>query len=197
MVERESAVKRLKANVRRRAIPIGRGLSRLGITPNFLTVTGCLLNFGVGAVLAFGYDLIGGVLVLVVGAFDMLDGALARATNRSTRFGAFLDSTLDRYSEAAVFLGILASAATRGDVAIVLLTYTAAVGSLMVSYARARAEGLGLSCEVGMLQRPERIILLGLGLIFGLTLPALVILAVLTNVTAIQRILHVRGIARD
>jgi CDP-diacylglycerol--glycerol-3-phosphate 3-phosphatidyltransferase len=195
--ERNSAVQRLKADARRRAVPIGRWLSRLGITPNSLTVAGCLLNFGVGAVLTLGYNQIGGVLVLVVGAFDMLDGALARAAGKSTRFGAFLDSTLDRYSEAAVFLGILASAAARADLTVVLLTYAAAVGSLMVSYARARAECLGISCDVGWLQRPERVILLGLGLILGLTLPVLAILAVLTNVTAIQRILHVRATTHD
>ena len=197
MSEQRGAVARLKSEVRQRALPIGRGISRLGISPNMLTVAGCLLNFGVGAILALGYTQIGGVLVLVVGAFDMLDGALARATGRSTRFGAFLDSTLDRYSEVAVFFGILVAASLRGDTVVVGLTYAAAVGSLMVSYARARAEGLQLTCDVGLLQRPERIIVLGLGLIVGLVTPALVILAVLTNVTAIQRILHVQRVARD
>lgn len=186
----------LKGQARRAAEPIGRALARLGITPNALTTLGCLLNFGVGAVLALGYSQIGGVLVLVVGAFDMLDGAVARATDRATTFGAFLDSTLDRYSEAAVFLGILVEGARRGDLQIVLLTYAAAIGSLMVSYARARAEGLGLRGDVGWLQRPERIVLLGFGLIFGLTVPALAILAILTNVTAIQRIVHVHRLTQ-
>jgi CDP-diacylglycerol---glycerol-3-phosphate 3-phosphatidyltransferase len=186
---------RVKSEVRRQAVPVGRALGRLGISPNFLTTLGCLLNFAVAGVIALGYSQVGGLLVLVVGAFDTLDGALARATGKTTRFGAFLDSTLDRYSEAAIFLGILAEAASRGDMTIVLLSYGAAVGSLMVSYARARAEGLGLRGDVGWLQRPERIILLALGLILGLTQPVLWVLAILTNFTAIQRILYVRRAA--
>ncbi len=193
----EPLMDRIKRQARRGAEPIGRALARTGLSPNALTVLGCLLNFGVAVVLGFGYERIGGVLVLVAGAFDTLDGALARAAGRSTTFGAFLDSTLDRYSEAAIFLGILADGARRGDLQVVLLTYAAAFGSLMVSYARARAEGLGLRGDVGWLQRPERVVLLGVGLIVGLTLPALWILAVLTNLTAIQRILHVRRLTRD
>jgi CDP-diacylglycerol--glycerol-3-phosphate 3-phosphatidyltransferase len=185
-------IDQLKARVRGGAVPIGRALAGLGITPNALTIAGCLLNFGVGAVIALGYHWQGGILVLLVGAFDMLDGAVARASGRATTFGAFLDSTLDRYSEAAIFLGILADGTQRGDLQVVLLAYAAAIGSLMVSYARARAEGLGLRGDVGWLQRPERVVLLGLGLIFGLLVPALWVLAILTNVTAVQRILHVR-----
>jgi len=191
-----SPMDRVKARARTGAEPVGRALARTGITPNALTVIGCILSFGVGAVLALGYQWQGGILVLVAGAFDTLDGALARASGRVTTFGAFLDSTLDRYSEAAIFLGILADAARRGDVQVVLLTYAAAIGSLMVSYARARAEGLGLRGDVGWLQRPERVVVLGLGLILGLVVPALWVLAILTNLTAVQRILHVRNLTR-
>jgi len=191
-----SPMDRVKARARTGAEPIGRALARTGMTPNALTVVGCILNFGVGAILALGYQWQGGILVLVVGAFDTLDGALARASGRATTFGAFLDSTLDRYSEAAIFFGILADAVRRGDIQVVLLTYAAAIGSLMVSYARARAEGLGLRGDVGWLQRPERVVILGLGLILGLVVPALWILAILTNLTTLQRILHVRNLTR-
>ena len=190
-------VERLKARARQGVEPIGRALARTGLSPNVVTVAGCVLSFGVGAVLATGYPQLGGVLVLVAGAFDTLDGALARAAGRSTTFGAFLDSTLDRYSEAAIFLGILVDGARRGDLQVVLLAYAAVVGSLMVSYARARAEGLGLRGDVGWLQRPERVVLLGFGLILGLAVPALWILAVFTNLTALQRVLHVRRLTRD
>ena len=196
MADHLSPMDRVKARARTGAEPIGRALARTGMTPNALTVVGCILNFGVGAILALGYQWQGGILVLVVGAFDTLDGALARASGRATTFGAFLDSTLDRYSEAAIFFGILADAVRRGDIQVVLLTYAAAIGSLMVSYARARAEGLGLRGDVGWLQRPERVVILGLGLILGLVVPALWIIAILTNLTALQRILHVRNLTR-
>src|SRR5205823_10365986 len=125
--------------------------------------------FGVALVLASGATLVGGVLVLLVGLFDTLDGALARVTNRKTTFGAFIDSTLDRYSEAVVVLGIVYAALERNDRATVLLAFAMLVGSLMVSYARARAEGLGLRAEVGLVPRPERIVVLGIGLIPGQT----------------------------
>lgn len=182
---------------RRLAERIASGLALTGITPNTLTILGFVLNGVVGAILAFGYLGIGGVLVLVVGAMDTLDGALARITGRVSSFGAFLDSTLDRYSEAAIFLGLLIWYGRQEDLQGTILTYAVVVGSLMVSYTRARAEGLGLRCEVGLLARPERIVLLGIGLIlnqilFGQALlVALWILAILTNFTALQRIVHV------
>lgn len=187
---------RLKNQARMGMEPVGQALARTGISPNVLTTVGCLLNFGVAAVIAFGSLSIGGVLILVAGAFDMLDGALARAAGRTTTFGAFLDSTLDRYSEAAIFLGVFVEGALRGDLQVQLLAYAAAIGSLMVSYARARAEGLGLRNSVGILQRPERVILLGVGLIFGLEVYALWMLAILTNLTALHRILHVRRLTQ-
>jgi len=135
---------------------------------------------------------VGGALVLVAGLFDMLDGALARLSHRTTRFGAFLDSTLEvRYAEAVLMLGLLVPYLARPGSAEPLLIYAVLVGSLMVSYARARAEGLGLRCEVGWAPRPERIFLLALGLIVDQVLPVLIILAVITNFTAVQRIVHV------
>lgn len=167
------------------------GLGRTGITPNMLTVVGLALNVAVAVVLAAGYLTIGGALLLVAGAFDMLDGALAKATNQTTLFGAFLDSTLDRYSEIVVFFGLLLYLQATGQTLEAGLVYAAAVGSLLVSYARARAEALGFNCEVGMLARPERVIVLAAGLLVGYPAVALWVLAVMTNITAMQRILHV------
>jgi CDP-diacylglycerol---glycerol-3-phosphate 3-phosphatidyltransferase len=173
------------------------GLSRTGITPNGLTIVGLALNVGVAAVLASGQLLLGGVLLLVAGLFDMLDGALAKATNQATKFGAFLDSTLDRYSELVVFFGLLLAFQAAGQLLEVALIYVAAAGSLLVSYARARAESLGFDCEVGLLARPERILLLAAGLILGYPLIVLWVLAVLTNVTAVHRIVHVWRLQRN
>jgi CDP-diacylglycerol--glycerol-3-phosphate 3-phosphatidyltransferase len=182
---------RLKGGGKQIAETLARVIARTGISPTQLTLVGFVLNLVVAAVLASGSLRLGGALLLLAGAFDSLDGALARITGRSTTFGAFLDSSLDRYSEAALLLGLLSDAVRRGDPAVASLAFVVIVGSLMVSYCRARAEGLGLTCEVGIAPRPERIILLGVGLMVGLELPALVILAILTHVTTVQRILHV------
>jgi CDP-diacylglycerol---glycerol-3-phosphate 3-phosphatidyltransferase len=169
-------------------------LARLGLTPNSLTLIGLLLNVGVALVLASGQLVLGAVLFLMANAFDTLDGTMARLTGRVTRFGAFFDSTLDRYAEAVVYLGLSAWLFSEGDGPSLLAAYLAIIGSLMVSYTRARAEGLGLSGEVGWLQRPERIVLLSIGLLLHpyLLSPVLWILAVLTNVTSAQRMLHVK-----
>ena len=145
-----------------------------GLTPNMLTIIGLLLNIVVAAVLARGYLFVGGILVIGAGLFDLLDGAMARVTEQTTPFGAFLDSTLDRFSEAILYGG--------------LLIYATICGSLMVSYARARAEGLGYKLQNGLLARPERIIIFAAGLILGHVVYALWFLAIFTNVTACQRI---------
>jgi CDP-diacylglycerol---glycerol-3-phosphate 3-phosphatidyltransferase len=168
-----------------------RWLAFTGVTPNMLTVIGFLLTVGVAGVIASGYEQLGGVLVILVGLFDMLDGAVARVRGMKTRFGAFLDSTLDRYSEAVVLGGVLV---VYPELQTALLILAALAGSLLVSYSRAKAEGkdIGVHGEVGWLPRPQRIVLLSAGLITGLVVPALWVLAVFTNVTTIQRILHVR-----
>jgi CDP-diacylglycerol--glycerol-3-phosphate 3-phosphatidyltransferase len=186
----------VKLSAKRLSEAIARALARTGVSPTQLTLIGFTLNVAVAAVLAAGLLPLGGALLLVASAFDTVDGALARVAKRATTFGAFLDSTLDRYSEAALLLGLLYDASRRGDVAVSIATYVAIVGSLLVSYCRARAEGLGLACEVGIAPRPERIVTLGVGLLVGLELPALVLLAVLTHVTAVQRILHVYQLTR-
>ena len=169
-------------------------LARAGVSPNTLTIIGLCLNALVALVLSLGHPVLGGALVLVANAFDMLDGAVARVSGKGTRFGAFLDSTVDRYAEALLYLGVLAWLFSVGDAASLLAGYLAIVGSLMVSYARARAEGLGVEGEVGWLPRPERILLLAIGLLFYqyLLTPVLWLLALLTNVTVTQRMLYVR-----
>lgn len=162
-----------------------------GLTPNALTVIGLLLNCVVAVVLAQGYLLIGGILVLGAGLFDLLDGAMARITGQITPFGSFLDSTLDRYSEVILYGGLLFYMLTTPDAKVgVILIHLTICGSIMVSYARARAEALGYKLQVGLLARPERIIILAAGLILGHPIWALWLLAIFTNVTTIQRIYH-------
>lgn len=168
-----------------------RALARTGITPNQLTVLGLLLTIGVAWILSRGDFLLGGFLVLLSGAFDLLDGGLARATGRTTRFGALLDSTFDRFSEAALFLGLMSYYANQGSYQEIMLIGAAMAGSMTTSYVRARAEGLGLTCEVGLFTRPERVIVLAIGLIFNQMLVVLWVIAVLSNLIAWQRVLHV------
>jgi phosphatidylglycerophosphate synthase len=184
----------IRPRARRFAESPARLIARTGISPNVLTLTGLLLNLVVAAVIASGHPVAGGILVILANAFDMLDGALARVTGKVSRFGAFLDSTIDRYEEALIFLGIGVWLHIRGEGVLLLPCYLAIIGSLMVSYTRARAEGLGVRGEVGWLPRPERIIVLAVGLLFSsyLLAPVLWALAVLTNLTAVQRILHAK-----
>lgn len=166
-------------------------LAKTGLNPNVLTVLGLLLAFGVAWILSTGHFFVGGFLVLVSGAFDLLDGALARASGRSTRFGALLDSTFDRFSEAAMFLGLLAYYANQGSYQELVLVGAGLVGSMMTSYVKARAEGLGLTCEVGIFTRSERVIVLAIGLILNQMLVVLWIIAVLANLIAWQRLFYV------
>ncbi len=172
-------------------------LGRLGFTPNALTVIGSALTASVGLLIAQGWFVAAGVCLFLFSVTDTLDGALARATNRVSLFGAFLDSVCDRYAECFVFFGLVWWYQSTGNSVGVLLSYVALVSSLMVSYSRARAEGIGLqAADVGWFQRPERIILLGLGLLGGAFAPVvllvvLAILAVLTTVTVLQRVVHV------
>jgi CDP-diacylglycerol--glycerol-3-phosphate 3-phosphatidyltransferase len=195
-------VKQLKARSRASAEVPARWLGRLGLTPNALTVIGSLLTASVGLLVAQGWFLAAGVCLWLFSATDTLDGALARATNRVSVFGAFLDSVCDRYAEAAVFFGLVWWYQSEGSTLGVVLAYLALVGSLMVSYARARAEGVGLqAAEVGWFQRPERIVLLGLGFMAAaIYAPALLVvlaaLVVLTTVTVLQRVLHVARTSR-
>jgi CDP-diacylglycerol--glycerol-3-phosphate 3-phosphatidyltransferase len=183
--------------VRGYVLVVGGALARLGLSANMLTVIGLLLNAAVATVIASGHPRWGGALLLVASVFDMLDGAVARATGTISKFGGFLDSTLDRYSESVVFLGVLIYLLDTDDAKTgSILVYIATVGSLMISYARARAEALGWKASVGLVARPERVILLALCLLIDHPLWALWALAVLTHVTAATRIHHVWRLSR-
>jgi CDP-diacylglycerol--glycerol-3-phosphate 3-phosphatidyltransferase len=192
----------IKRRSRQFAIGPALALGRIGFTPNALTIIGSILTASVGLLIAQGWFVAAGLCLWLFSATDTLDGALARATNRVTVFGAFLDSVCDRYAEAGVFLGMVWWYQTHNDTLGVVLAYVAVIGSLMVSYARARAEGVGLqAAEVGFFQRPERIITLGVGLLVASVLPVFLLivlaaLAALTTLTVIQRVLHVARHAR-
>lgn len=184
--------------VRERVLRLGALLARTGLTPNQLTVMGLVLNGVVGWVVAEGRLQLAGVLLIVAGAFDMLDGAVARATGRVTRFGGVLDSVLDRYAEAFVLGGLLVwIVRTELSAVPVLLCYATIVGSILVSYVRARAEGAGIQLTQGFFARPERVVVLALGLLLDRPIWALWLLAVATNLTVLQRLWLVRRAARD
>ena len=182
--------------------PIVAGLARIGVTPTAVTLFGLLLNIVCGICIARGTLGVGGIVLVVASICDALDGALARATARVSRFGAFLDSNIDRIDESVVLAGIAAyfmrapaDSWVAADIMVVATTLALA-GSLITSYARARAEGLGLECRVGVLERPERIVLTVLGLFLGhrVLVVAVGVLAVLSWITVAQRIRHVHGI---
>ena len=201
---------RVKDGAVRLTGPLVRGLIGAGVTPNAITTVGTLVLIGSGV--AFGYGAVrwGGFLLLFSGFFDVLDGQVARLGGMSTTFGAFYDSTVDRIGEAAVFTGLIVffmagplppelqrTAFAAGLIAL--------VASLLVSYARARAEGLGVECKVGIAARAERILLLGLpALVFGqgpgrpgvLLFYIVAVLAFVSVVTVVQRIVHVARVAR-
>jgi len=175
--------------------PAVRLLAKTPITPSAITWFGFLLAGGAAALIITGHLFAAGFVVLVAGFFDILDGALARHTNQTTRFGAVLDSTLDRLSEAVLLLGILVLYAREQSVAHILLVSVALVGSMLVSYIRARAEALGLECQVGLFTRAERVIVLALGLLlsqidYALVI-ALAIIVVFSFFTIGQRLIYV------
>jgi CDP-diacylglycerol---glycerol-3-phosphate 3-phosphatidyltransferase len=168
--------------------PIVTVLARLGISPTALTILGCLLHLGVAWLLGAGHLLPGGIALALAAAFDGLDGSLARLTGRASRAGAFLDSSLDRVSEILVFFGLLVYAQRAGSTTQALLIYVGIVGSLMVSYTRARSEALGAGTRAGVFGRLERTVVLALGLVFGQLTLALWVLAIGTSLTAAQRV---------
>ena len=167
-------------------------LSRIGITPNALTLIGLAVSIVAAYVVATGHFFIGGLVVLFAGLFDLLDGALANFNKQATIFGAILDSTVDRISEAAIFCGLLFYFMSTGSNLEIILIFVVVVGSFLVSYVRARAEGLGLKCQVGWFTRAERIVVLTIGLLLNQVLVILWILAVLVYVTVFQRLHYLR-----
>ena len=169
------------------------------VSPDILTITGLALNGVACAFIAMsgGRDYqspellrAGGLVVLVASVFDVLDGRVARLRGRGTKFGAYLDSTMDRYSDMLLFLGLLILYARLRTTPHMVLVWVAAFGSFMTSYARARAESLIAACTVGFLERPERIVLIVVGALFNRMVAVLWIIAVLSNVTALQRIVY-------
>lgn len=194
---------RFQAWVRRNAQRLAQLLARLPITPNQVTIAGTLFTFGAALLAGLGHLRGAGVVLAISGTFDILDGALARATKRSYPYGAFLDSTFDRYSECAIYVGMAAYFLDRGGPWmrwVVLACLVALAGSFMVSYVRARAQSLGFHCDSGIFARPERVVVTVVGLVIGVwwvLALVVVLLAVLTNFTAVQRILEVWSQARD
>ena len=168
--------------------PIALFLARLGLTPNAITVLGFLMTAAVAVVLATGHTQLAGVLLIGTLAFDAVDGTLARLMGTASRFGAFLDSTLDRWAEVVLYGALVWVFLENGQDTGVLLTVAAMATSLMVSYTRARAEGVGLQCKEGLLTRFERLVILIAGLIFNQVIWALAIIAILAGITAVQRI---------
>jgi phosphatidylglycerophosphate synthase len=173
--------------------PIAGGLVRLGLTPTAVTLLGLAGNVLAAVVLAQGYMTIGGLIVLLMAPLDALDGTMARLTGRTSKLGAFTDSVTDRWSELFIFMGLLYFYLGQGDRLACLLVFAAAAGSVMVSYTKSRAETLGFECNVGILTRLERFLVLGPGLLLNLPWLAVAIIAVLGNFTALQRAWHVRG----
>jgi CDP-diacylglycerol--glycerol-3-phosphate 3-phosphatidyltransferase len=170
--------------------PIVGILSKSGITPNALTLINLALNIVAAYVIATGHFLIGGVLVLIAGLFDLLDGALARFTKQTTKFGAILDSVADRISEAAILCGLLIWYIPQGASLEMVLIFAVLIGSFLVSYIRARAEGLGWQCQVGLFTRAERVIVLAIGLLINQIFIALCVLAVFVFITVVQRLVY-------
>lgn len=186
---------RMQARSRRLAERVVAPLARTGIDPNVLTITGLVLSFPTAVIIALGWQVAGGVMLLFSAGFDMFDGAVARVSNRRSDFGAFLDSTMDRWGEGVIFTGLtwyFVDVGARAETVLALLTL---IGSMLISYTRARAEGLGVECKVGFFQRPERLIVLGIALLtpFGVLSGAMWFLAIATQLTAAQRVLHVHS----
>ncbi len=171
-------------------------LSKSRLKPNTLTFIELAISIGAAYAIATSYFLLGGALVLVSGLFDLLDGALARFTKQSTKFGAILDSTIDRLSEAAIFCGLLVWYMPKVATLEIVLIFAALIGSFLVSYIRARAEGLGLECRVGLFTRAERVIVLAVGLLVNQVFIALWVLVVFVYITVAQRLLYLRKQAK-
>jgi CDP-diacylglycerol---glycerol-3-phosphate 3-phosphatidyltransferase len=176
--------------------PIVRLFSRTPLTPNAITWLGFFITIGAAVLIVTEHLLVAGVVVLIAGFFDLLDGALARVSGRVTRFGAILDSTLDRLSEAVLLLGLLAVFAREQQVGESILAGVTMLGSLMVSYIRARMEGLGIECKAGLFTRPERVVILALGLLLSqfdhALLTALAIIAFFSYFTVVERMIYAR-----
>jgi CDP-diacylglycerol--glycerol-3-phosphate 3-phosphatidyltransferase len=162
----------------------------IGFTPNILTFIGFVVNLVAAYLFAYGYFRWAACVIILAGLFDMLDGRVARVTHRVTPFGGFLDSVLDRYSDLSLLIGLLVFYGRINRFWYVTLVAVGMIGSVMVSYTRARAENLIPSCKVGFLERPERVVLFIIGALFDRMASVLWIIAVLSNITVIHRVVH-------
>ncbi len=175
---------------------IVRAFAATGINPNFLTFIGFSINLVAAYLFAYGYFRWAGFTIFVAGIFDMTDGRVARVTGRVTPFGGFYDSVMDRYSDLCLLIGLLIYYGRINRYFYVSLVAVAMIGSVMVSYTRARAENLIPTCKVGFLERPERVVLILIGAIFDRMAPVLWLIAVLSNITVSHRIFYTRAEAR-
>jgi len=171
--------------------PLGKIAQKVPLSPNSLSIIGFIITLFACYILSSDL-LTGGILILVGAIFDVLDGVVARTKNKMTRFGAFLDSVLDRYSDAFILLSIAYNLGNVPNLTGVILCLGTLLGSFLISYSRARAEGIGEECKYGIMERPERLILLFIGAVSGYIVPALWVLAGLTHLTVFQRILYAR-----
>ncbi|MBS1112016.1 MAG: CDP-alcohol phosphatidyltransferase family protein [Nitrospirae bacterium] len=175
--------------------PLSSIARKINISPNYITIAGFIIT--TFAAVTLTQNLIaGGVLILIGGFFDMLDGVIARVNNRATDFGAFLDSVLDRYSDAFLLLGFSLYFLKNGSITGLFLSIGTMIGALIISYSKARAEGLGKNCHTGLMERPDRIIFMVFGAFTGWVLQVMWLMLILTHVTVIQRILHVRKVMK-
>jgi len=172
--------------------PIGAFFNRIGLTPNTMTILGLIGNTIGAVLLSQGQFTYGGLIILAMGPVDALDGTMARLRGEPSEFGAFVDSVTDRYSELVIFGGLLVFYVQDADWVMALVTYFAASGSVMVSYIRARASSLGYDTKVGILTRMERYLVLAPTLVLGYPWVGLWIIAILANITALQRIWDIR-----
>jgi CDP-diacylglycerol--glycerol-3-phosphate 3-phosphatidyltransferase len=168
---------------------IVRALALSRVHPNVLTFIGLLINIWAAVLFSYGKFVYAGLVVIGAGLFDMVDGRVARSTNRVTRFGGFFDSVLDRYSDLALLMGLLVYYASINRFFYIVLTSIVMTGTVLTSYARARAENSIPKCKVGFLERPERVVLIIIGALANRMAPVLWVLAVLSNITVISRII--------
>ena len=188
----ENLRERFEGPLRARLEPVVEWLAMRQVTPNQVTLAALGLSLLAALCIGAGWLRLGALVLIVAGLGDLVDGMLARATDQTSPFGAFFDSTLDRISEGAVLAAVAYRFASDGRPLLVALVVLALLGSLLVSYARARAEALGIDCKVGLMSRAERLVLLIAGLLLGLLGPVIVLLAVLSLYTVGQRMQHVR-----
>jgi len=175
--------------------PLASLARRMDVNPNIITVTGFIITT-IAAITIPKMPFVGGILILIGGFFDMLDGVIARVNMRTTNFGAFLDSVLDRYSDSFLLLAFSVYFYRSGMISGLFLCFGTLIGALIISYAKARAEGLGEDCKTGLMERPERVLLMAFAALTGWVLPTMWAMLILTHITVLQRVHHVYRLMR-